>query len=402
MAHRTGGAVGFDEAPDPVRFCSLPATMPDETLLLPRRIAGPSLRLLILTTGLASAAVSGEERALPVRVALAEAGEDFAKELVFTGTVTSPRRANLSTRTEGLVEEIAVDAGSVVRKGDVLMTLDTRLARIGLELVEAELEQAEIELAEAKRRAEEVRDLARSGGFARSEAEARVAVVRVAEASLKRLEVRRAEQAEIIDRHRLLAPFDGVVNRKIAEAGEWVATGAPVAELVETDRLRFDIQVPQESLASVHDADSVMIRLDAYPDEAIAARIEVVVPVQDNVSRTFLTRLSLEDGEQLASPGMSGAATIVSRPDGRASVRVPRDAVVRDPDGRARVWVVVAGEDGPVASSREVRTAGYLGETAEVVEGLRGGERVVVEGNEALREDQPVEILPAEPDAPAP
>ena len=136
-----------------------------------------------------------EETAVPVSVVRAEEVEGFVQDLTLTGTVTSPRRASLSSRTEGLVEELAVDAGSAVRKGDVLMTLDTRLARIALELVEAEIAQAEVEVAEAKRRAKEVEELARTGGFARSEAESRIAEVRIAEANLKRLQVKREEQA---------------------------------------------------------------------------------------------------------------------------------------------------------------------------------------------------------------
>lgn len=356
---------------------------------------------LVLLAAFVSSAVAGEETAVPVSVIRAEEVRGFVQDLTLTGTVTSPRRARLSSRTEGLVEELAVDAGSAVRKGDVLMTLDTRLAGITLELVEAEIAQAEVEVAEAKRRADEVEELAKTGGFARSEAESRIAEVRIAEANLKRLQVKREEQAEVIERHRLVAPFDGVISRKVAEAGEWVTTGTPVVELVEIERLRFDLQVPQEYLARVRGAESVVVTLDAYPGEGIPAEIDVLVPVKDAVSRTFLTRLSLADSDGRAAPGMSGTATITSRPRPGKSVRIPRDAVVRYPDGSAKVWVVEKEGGTSKVTSRTVRTAGALGAMAEVIEGLRGGEEIVLEGNETLREEQAVEILPGEKPDPA-
>src|SRR5690606_19074008 len=168
------------------------------------------------------------------------------REFSLTGTVTARREARLSSRTGGLVAEIAVDAGSLVKPGEVLATLDTRLAEIALDLIRAEIAQAEVELAEAVRREEEVREISRSGAFPKSEAETRKTEARLRETALARLRVREEEELERIERHRLVAPFGGVVAEKIAEAGEWVQTGTPVLRLVETDKPRFDLRVPQE------------------------------------------------------------------------------------------------------------------------------------------------------------
>ncbi|MEC5126193.1 efflux RND transporter periplasmic adaptor subunit [Verrucomicrobiales bacterium BCK34] len=334
-----------------------------------------------------------QDDAKPVEVTMAKRVEGFSRKLTFTGTVTSPRSANLSSRIEGLVSDIKVDAGSEVKKGDVLVELDTRLAELDLDLINAEIEQARIEVADAERQVKEVRDLARSGGFSRSQAITKEATLSISEANLKRLEARKSHQVERIARHQLVAPFDGVITSKISEAGEWVATGAPVLELIEMKGLRFDLQVPQEFLERVKDIGSVTVNLDAFPGREFQAELEAVVPVKDHISRTFLTRFALKNPEHLASPGMSGTATIETRGTSGKSIQVPRDVVVRFPDGSARVWVVKKeGEESQVVS-RTVRTAGELGDMAEILEGLAGDETVVLKGNEGLRENQKVDVI---------
>lgn len=348
----------------------------------------------IIFTGLLTC-LSAQDDARPVVVVTAERTGGGASKIALTGTVTSPRRANLSSRLEGLVTEMKVDAGSVVKKGDTLVQLDTKLADLDLALIEAEIEQAEIELAEAKRLFEEIVKLTEAGGFSKSEFLTKKTELRLSETNLKQLGTRKSQIEERIARHRLISPFDGVISRKLSEAGEWVATGTPVLELIEMKGLRFDIQVPQEFLGQIKRTGKVTVKLDAYPEGDFSAELAAVVPVKDAISRTFLTRFILQDPNSLASPGMSGTATIESGPTADSAIEVPRDAVVRFPDGTAKVWVVEDSGLGPQAVSKLIRTAGKLGETARVIEGLEGGETVVVKGNEGLREKQKVAVQPS-------
>lgn len=336
-------------------------------------------------------ASAAEDAAVIVETVTAVRSDSVSTGWELTGTVVSKRHAKLSSRAEGLVEKVLVDAGSKVEKGDVLLTLDTRLAEIELELIHAEIETAQVQLEDAEREREEVRRLTSSGAFAKSEAASREANARIRAAEMKALEVRGEQQKERIERHQLVAPFSGSIAKKTTEEGEWVETGTTVFELVETDSLWFDLQVAQEFLAAVESVESAVIRLDAYPDRELTAEIDVVVPVKDPISRTFLTRLTFDDPEGQASPGMSGTAHLRVRSSNSGNISVPRDAVTRYPDGSAKVWVVRGENDGQVARSLTVITAGGLGETVEIENGLEGGERVVVRGNEGLSEGQEVE-----------
>jgi len=334
-----------------------------------------------------------------VLTVIAEKSEGILRTVSLTGTVTARREARLSSRATGLVMEMRVDEGDMVKKGDVLMTLDTDLAEITLESIRAEIARSRVQLDEAKRQEEEVRELVKSGSFPKSEAETRKSTVLVSEANMQQLLVREREQIEMIARHQLVAPFSGVISRKLSEEGEWVPTGTPVLELVETEKPRFDLQVPQEFLARVSGAEKVIIRLDAHPETALEAHIATMVPVKDIVSRTFLTRLEFDGERPLAAPGMSGTAEISFRPRDGETVQIPRDAVVRYPDGKVKVWIVSKQGEETMVQSREIKTGGSLGELTEVLSGLEGGEEIVLKGNESLREDQAVKLSGPKMDA---
>jgi RND family efflux transporter MFP subunit len=334
-----------------------------------------------------------QDAAIPVTVAKAKR-DTVVSTLELTGSVIAKRQARLSSRTSGLIRKLHVDAGSSVKAGDVLMELDSTQAKLVLERIEVESEQADAELTEAKRQLEEVRDLAKSGGFSKSEAETRETAMRVQTAAVKRIAVQLREQKEIIDRHQLLAPFDGVIRLKQAEEGEWVQTGTPVVELVETGSLLLDVQMPQEFYAQLGGDAEITAKLDAHPATELKAKAATRVAVTDPVSRTFLARLALDDPKNLAAPGMSARATFRFQQKDTA-LQVPRDAIVRSQDGGATVWSVTPtpGKDGTgTVQAHSVKTGPALSKWVVILEGLAPDATVVLHGNESLREGQTVKI----------
>lgn len=347
---------------------------------------------------IASTAALLAEDGLPLPVVVATAAKaQITTRMELTGSVTARRKARLSARTSGLIRKLHVDAGDVVKAGDVLLELDDELAKITLERVTVAREQAEHELSDARRLEAEAKNLAKTGAFARSEAESRETALKVGMTGLRRTEVLESEQKSIIERHRLPAPFDGVISGKLAEEGEWVQTGTPVVELVETGSLRLDVQAPQEIYAKLAAAPTVTVTLDAFPNRILAGKLAAIVPVQDEVARTFLARIEMEDPDRLAAPGMSARAVFEFRGADEV-LQVPRDAIVRFPDGTAKVWIVTETGGQALAASRDVQLGQALTGSIEILHGVEAGAQVIVRGNEGLREGQAVKILPTPQD----
>ena len=332
----------------------------------------------------------GEPSASLVSVVTVERG-GLNETVEATGTVTAEKQASLSARTEGLVDRISVDAGSRVQKGDLLLELDSALAKLALERAQAALQQAQLALEERQRLFEEGRKLAATGGIPKTEAEARQAALAQQEGVTAQLAIEVRERAEIVDRHRLLAPFPGVVSQKLAEVGEWVNTGVAVLNLVEVDAVRFDARLPQERFASLPMDAPVRVVLDSLPGEEFAGKIIAKIPVKDPISRTFLVRIAVEAPANVLAPGVSGLATFQIQKAVDTLV-VPRDALVRQPDGSALVWAVADADSGPTAVARPVKTGKSLADRVQVLGGLQEGERIVLLGNESLREGEALEI----------
>lgn len=357
------------------------------------RRSGGAAAALAVCGALALAEAAAAQGAPPVRVAEARETE-LVEELALTGSLTSPRSAELSPEVEGRVARLDVEAGDRVEAGETLVVLDDALASLELEQARAALREARAELEDAERRLGEVRRLAERQSVAETRVRDREAEVRRDRAVLERREAEAGYRAALLRRHRLKAPFDGVIHRRLAELGEWVQPGTSVLDLVATDWLRLDLEVPQAYFGRVVPETRARVRLDARPERSVEARVREVVGVSDPSARTFLARVRLENEEGLMAPGMSARATLRIE-TGRRGLVVPRDALIRYPDGRVVVWV--AEGEGPTRTVREqrVQTGLAFGESVAVTEGLEAGAAVVVRGNEALQEGQEVRVRSA-------
>lgn len=339
--------------------------------------------------------LSAQERA-KVEVE-AVAGASAADRITLTGTVTAERDAQLSPRLSGLVADVLVDAGTRVEAGDVLLRQDDALARLALQRARAARDEAKTRLAEAERLRDEQEVLARDGRIPASSYKSQQAEARLARAALERLQVEVAEAQERVERHALVAPFAGVISGRHVDPGEWLETGARALDLIAVDRVRIDVQVPQRHIGDLETGAPARVRIDAIPDEQLEGRLQAIVPVSDPDARTFLARVLADGSDARILPGLSAEVTLRTAA-AEEELRVSRDAILRFPDGTAAAWVIEAGEDGgPVARRRALTLGATRGNTVVVRDGLEAGQRVVVRGNERLREGQSVEFLDAAP-----
>ncbi|NIP73877.1 MAG: efflux RND transporter periplasmic adaptor subunit, partial [Gammaproteobacteria bacterium] len=219
--------------------------------------------------------------------------------------------------------------------------------------------------------------------------------VRIEAAALERLKARAERQAERVARHELAAPFAGVVSRKLTAPGEWVAPGTAVAELVAMEGLRLDFQAPQAYYPRIDTETPVRVSLETIADSPLPARVTATIPVSDPQARTFTVRVHLARDDVPITPGMSANA-VLRLATGREGVVVPRDALIRYPDGRVTVWVAREADGETMVSERQVTTGLTFAGRVEVRSGLEAGARVVTRGNEALTEGQPVRVTGGE------
>lgn len=355
-------------------------------------VAAPAL---VLSVGLAILAGSAHaQQQAPVAVAEPQV-EPAVEQVELTGSFTARRAAELSPRLAGLVESIEFEAGDRVEAGQVLVRLDGRLAALELAQAEADVARARAAFDEAVRLRDEGQRLAEDRFLPDTEIRARVSGAEVARAELAVAEAARDTVAERLAFHRIVAPFDGVIARRLADEGEWVETGTAVGELVAIDDLWLELQAPQRLWPQLGRVAGIEVSVDAIPDRLFGAELAARVPVSDPNARTFLVRLVLTEGDVDITPGMSARARIRLASDADALL-VPRDALIRYPDGTVTLFVVDRSSSPPVARQRQVTLGRVDGDRAVIASGLERGMLVVVRGNEALADGQPVRVIDSE------
>lgn len=337
-----------------------------------------------------SASYASAQDAVPVTVAAPRSAQ-VTDELRLTGTLTAERSARLSPRVDGLVARVRVDAGDRVRAGAPLIELDSTVASLALDRARAGTAEARARSDEAMRLAVEARRLVAEKHLPQTELARREAEAKLAAAALAASQASEREQAELLRRHVVPAPFSGVVARRLTDVGEWVSRGTPVIELVATDRVRLDVQAPQERFSAIREDAVVRVSADALGGDSLPGRVVARVPVSDPSARTFLVRVVVDEPAGRLLPGTSATA-VFALPSAKQALVIPRDALLRYPDGSHTVFVLRDGPNGPTALERPVKLGGG-GAQVEILEGIERTDRVVVRGNERLRSGQAVRIV---------
>lgn len=349
------------------------------------------------------------QQGAPVEVVSALEQTIFS-EIKITGTVTSPHVARLSPEISGLIAELMVEEGSRVESGDVLMTLDIKLAELRWQSADAKTRQAKSALENAQRKFNEAKQVGKQRGIAETEVRNLEAEVAISKAALAQAQADAAYQKSLVNKHQLIAPFSGVVSQKLADRGEWVTPGNGVLELVATDNLRLDFAVAEDYLSALNtEKTQVTFSINALGDTQFTGSVQTIVPVSDRSARTFLLRvLPVTKGGALTAaepadiathqnlllkmiPGMSAQATL-NVPAHRTGPVVPRDAVIRQPDGRIVVWTANTEGNDVIATENVVRTGETFKGQIEILDGITADAQVIVRGNEALQNGQKIHI----------
>lgn len=355
-----------------------------------------ALTLFILTSVVCRQAVA--QPAMKVLVAPVIRAP-LVEKLPLSGTLVSPKFSALATRIDGYVEKLFVDVGDKVQKGDPLLSLDAKIAKLELQRLKAAREEAEVLYRDAERLAVEARKLVGNQHISQTEYETRLAQAAARNAAVIQLDAQLAIQQEQFDRHTLRAPFEGVIAEKLTETGAWVNNDSAVLRLVQMDPLYLQARVSERYFGRLQKGGQVAFYSGLRSEQSRVAQVDRVVPVSDPSSRTFLIRAVIPNLDGSLVPGMSIKAEFtLSDKQADAVLQVPADAIVRRIDGDTIVWVIRPveqgkGEQGKVAQPVMVSVGRSESNRVEIrSDQLKPGDSVIVLGNESLRPGQSVSI----------
>ena len=341
---------------------------------------------------------SGAQESIPVSI-VRTVRAPIVEEIALTGNLRARRVSRLSAEVDGIVEQMYVDDGDRVNKGDTILTLDSELATISVARAAAGVTEAQARHKESQRRYDELTELAKKRHVPQTNVEAARAEIDITRATLAQASAARREQQALLDRHTVYAPFDGVVQEKLVEVGQWIETNTTLVEVVETQHLRLEVPVPQFYFSRVQPGTPAAVRFDALPEQIFDAAVTMAIPVSNSAARTFPIRIDLNNAHGLLAPGMSARVTLQISDDTQArALIVPQDAVVQTADGTKTVWTIEIEDGITKARPTAIETGRAYHDNIEVLSGdIEAGTPVVVRGNEILRPGQIVTVAEEKP-----
>jgi membrane fusion protein, multidrug efflux system len=313
------------------------------------------------------------------------------------GQLREIRRAVVAAEVAGRVIEIPIDAGDPVVGGETeLAKIDAVWARLVLAQADAEVRGAEALLDQTQRDLQFLEELQQAGSARPREVEDARALVKREGARLDAARAARDRARQELQRTAVLAPFDGLVVRKMTEVGQWLDPGAPVAEVVTTGSIDAVVDVPENLVNHVRLGQEVELLVQAL-DLRTTARVVSVTPLGADAARTYPVKLRLDDRDGRLKPGMTVVAEIPTS-EREPTLTVPRDAVIQSATGPV-VWMAVGEPGSQMAMPQPVRVLFGHGDRYAVRPMPTAGPpltpdtHVVIEGAERLFPTQP--LMPA-------
>lgn len=285
----------------------------------------------------------------------------FQDTINAVGTLKGEAEIELRFQVEGRIDDLAVQEGGKVRKGQLIGRLSDRDAQLKVQRAKIKLEQTE--------------KLFQIDGVSKTALD---------EARLE-LEVAQTES----DKTKLIASRDGIIGEKEAEVGEFVNPQRKIAKLVSIKNVVVEVGIIEKQVDKVYPGQKILITVDAYPGNIFEGTIETISPiVGSDGSKTFSVRSKIPNPDSLLLPGMFARSKIITFEVDDA-ISVPNDSLNKTPGG---FQVFVINKDN-VAEARDVQVGYPAAEFTQIESGLNPGEIVVVQKPPELKAGSKVKII---------
>lgn len=284
----------------------------------------------------------------------------------YTATVESDVKNNISSNSVLRIEKINVEVGDMVRKGQLLVQMNTAM----LQQLKLQIENQRVEF-------NRVDELYKVGGASKSEWDNAKML----------LDVNETQYANRLENTQLLSPIDGVVTARNYDNGD-MPGNKPILTVESLSPVKMKINVSETYFPLVKKGMDVDVRLDVYGDEVFDGKVSLVYPTIDPATHTFAVEITLKNANHRVRPGMFARATLLLGKELRAVV--PDQAVVKQMGAGDHYVYVYA--DGQVSYNKVV-LGRRLGSEYEIVSGVPTDAQVVIAGQNRLANGVEVEVV---------
>lgn len=337
-------------------------------------------------------AAENEKPVRPARMMTLETPTDLASRR-FSGRLEPGETTALSFRVPGQIETLEVDVGDEISEGEVLGRLDQRDFRLQVRETESQLESVRATLEQARKNWERGQKLVDSDAISAAEFDRLESAYEQARAKRNATQQALETARSALDDTVLEAPFDGVINRRMAEPFEQVSPQRPVLSIDNIETVEVEVSIPERLMQFRDHLEQVHVFMPVLDNRRFDARVANVRLDVSPATQAYPVRVAVNNPERELLPGMTAEvsfkASLTDTP-WDSSFLVPVEAIFEKAD-QPHVWVWQP-DSGKVAS-RPVTTESLETDSVRITGEIESGEQVVVAGAQHLQEGQKVRRL---------
>jgi len=350
-------------------------------------VVGPLLLAFGMQAGVAAPAAAPSMTVTVVQ----PARSSLPLRIAAGGNIAAWQELVIGAQTQGgRVDQVTVNAGDTVRKGQVLLQFGTDVARADLEQVNAAVAEAAAALAEASANLQRTRDLEAQGFVSTAQVAQQQTAQRTAQARLDAQRAAARAQQSRLRQTEVRAPDDGVITSRTASIGAVMGAGQELFRMIRSGRIEWRAEVSSADLPRM--APGQVARITLAGGQVVQGSVRLVAPTVDPATRNGLVHVDIP-APGPAKPGMFargefdlGSASALTLPQGAVVLR----------DGFSYVFVI--GNDARVRQAK-VAVGRRIGDRVEITSGVNLGERVALAGAGFLGDGDLVRVV--EPGTPA-
>lgn len=348
------------------------------SLLRSSNPAAVALALLLTGCG-ASGTAEKKPDAAPIAVTTAVAATQAMPDTIaLTGELVASEEAHVSADTNGVVTSIRVERGQHVDKGDVVATVDARVAQLSADAAAAQRSLAEVQLQSAQDECTRAEALHQQGAMPQAQYDRALSQCQAQTRALQAAQANASLAGTSLSKAQIRAPFSGTVGEKLVDVGEFIAAAQPVITLYTDDALRVRFSVPERQSVAVVEGQVARFAVTAAPEDWREAIVRYVSPALRAPARDLVVEAEVADPTGLR-PGMYAQVGLAVAETPR--VTVP-DAAITTEGTVSKVYVVRSDR----AFATIVKRGATLDGSTAVLTDLAAGDVVVLNAPEGLHD----------------
>lgn len=329
------------------------------------------LASLALTTGCgggqkkAEAAESTETKKVIVTTERAVM-QEIDETASFTSSIEAFKQNNIASAAQGLrIDNILVDVGTQVRKGQLLATMDP-----------VNKNNISVQLANAEADYERMKRVYEAGGLSKQQMDQTEAAI----------EVQRANAKNVLDQTELRSPIDGVVTARNYDPGDYPGQ-LPILEVMQINTLKVTLSISEKYFPLIKKGMSTEVSVDMYPGRTFEGKVSLIYPAIDPATRTFTIEVTIPNAKGDLRPGMFSRTKLHF---GKKQGIMVSDVAIQKQMGTNDKYLFVA-KDG-IAERRVVLTGTQIDGYIEVLSGVNEGDEVITAGISRLMQGTEITV----------